>query len=121
MYGLAITSDKKQAVIDITHCDQSPSLNARKIWEALFRLVHAENFTSFDSFLCDLRTFETLLKSATYSSTDDEPDCTIYWEWSKDGRWTDTTAFDTGGNCYKIEVRIGQRIDINLLNDHPDR
>lgn len=121
MYGLTITNDGRFAVINIAHCDQSPGLNARKIWEALFRLVHAEKFESFDSFLCDLRSFEGLLKNPILHDAEKGIDCVIYWEWSNDGRWTDTIAFETGSRCYRIEVRIGEYIDIKLLNDHSDR
>jgi hypothetical protein len=64
--------------IDILTDMYSPGLYARKIWEALFRRVHAREWRSLDSFLCDLRIFEQLIK-------DRRDPVTFYWEYGNNG------------------------------------
>ena len=89
--------------IDIRTDLSSCGLRARKIWEALFRSIPTHGFHSFDSFLCDLSTFERLLK---------EGKNTFYWICSDSG-YTDVclddddTVYDKDSDkvtCFKIVV-----------------
>lgn len=79
--------------INIRTAMYSESLFARKLWEKLFRLVHAETFASLDSFLCDLAIFQRLLVS-------EKP---FFWTYDSRSGYTNVTEFDPKEPCYKIQ------------------
>ncbi len=109
-----------EIVIDTCRCDP-PALNARKIWEALFREVEAWKFKSLDSFLCDYDCFKNALEQMNF-----EPSITFYWEYDEGMSGYTNFWMNEPGGCggwlpirlYKIEVSTifpDQQIKITLL------
>lgn len=78
--------------IDVSHCDQSPGLNARKVWQWLFRNTEIGKAQNLDSFLCDLDIFKSHFSRH-------KP---LWWELGSGG-YTFVHDFEMP-DTYKIEV-----------------
>lgn len=81
--------------IDIRHSCKNPGLLSRKIWEALFREVHAENFKDLDSFLCDLDFLESSIEKG-YN--------TLHWHYDESGHTDLTLNRHHEYNVYRITL-----------------
>lgn len=97
-------------VIDTRFCDQGPELNARKIWETLYRITSAMNFTEYGDFLCDLKWFENVLKGEWKKDCFDQEanTYTMYWRYydSDNSTMTFTSSYpDPSDYSFKIQVK----------------
>lgn len=86
-----------------------PDLMANKIWEVLFRETEAWKWKTLQYFLCDLKSFETLIS---------EDSNIFYWVASGDNGWTETSrTFEKWlieSHIYKIEI-YDKEIEITKL------
>lgn len=103
-----LNASKNNIEINIKNCDQSPGLNARKIWQQLFRCVKAWEWTDLDSFLCDLKIFENHLV--------DKYQTEFYWVYDPSG-YTDVsnTPYTHKQGVFHITVIYDVKIIIERL------
>lgn len=94
-------------------------LFARKVWEQLFRLEHAENWKTLDNFLIDYELFAKKIEEA-YLSKDEI--LVFYWCFYDKTGWTKVISEEQDylveKPCYKIEVDLkSQRILLERISE----
>lgn len=72
----------RQIVIDTRHCDQSPGLNARKIWQQLFNIYRycGGDLNDLDWLICDLYTITKFFQDWKRFDEKTRPD--FYWSFN---------------------------------------
>jgi len=91
------------AEVDISYNMQSASLFARKIWEALYEAyLYCGDPKSWDSFLCDLRSWESMIESKWKAGED-----FVKFHWHVRGPYTENSwedVYGRGDDVFEIIV-----------------
>lgn len=109
LYWLSTDEKPRTAKIDISGMYASSGLYARKIWEALYRLVDAHTFGTLDNFLCDLEGFRILI--------DKRPDV-IYWSYHRASGATVLLDSLAGASTYR--VGLPSVLQFQVWDEFPD-